>query len=121
MLGNKMTFGELLQQVKKNPMEEKRTDLPNWLEIVVDKTQWNELRQVLEDYFGPAMKPQGQAPSIEARKLTESFGGIRPNQTLYYTEREGIAYLAMLWPWENGILITVKIGQEGKKRSAPKA
>ncbi len=121
MLGNKITFGEFLQQVKKMPMDEKRADLPDWLELVVNKNQWNEIQPILEDYFGVPAKPQGQSPSIEARKVTESFGGIRSNQTLYRTERNGVGYLAMLWPWEDGALITVKIGQEGKKRSVPKS
>lgn len=121
MLGNKITFGEFLQQVKKVPIDEKRADLPDWLEVVLDKNQWNVLRPILEDYFGVPVKPQGQAPSIEERKITEDFGGIRPNQTLYRTERAGVRYVAMLWPWEDGNLITVKIGQEGKKRSVTKA
>lgn len=115
MLGNKITFGELLQQIKKVHLEEKRTDLPEWLEVVVDKGHLEEMRPILENYFGPPLKPAGQAPSREARKIVEGLGGVRPNQTLYHAEKNGAAYLAMFWPWEDGILTTVKIGQEGKK------
>ena len=120
MLGNKITFGELLQLVKKLPVDEKRTDLPDWLEVVVDRSRLEEMRPLLENYFGPPLKPAGQSPSREARKIVEGLGGIRANQTLYHIEKNGAAYLAMFWPWEDGILTTVKIGQEGKKQSTPR-
>jgi hypothetical protein len=106
-----MTFEELREQVKKVDMEEKRTDLSSWLEVVVSNQQLEKIHPILERYFGPPFKAAGQSPSKEALRYTASYGGIRRDQTLYYAEREGAPHFAMMWPWGDGLRVTVKIAQ----------
>lgn len=103
-------FVKLVEDVRKIKFSEKRTDASDFFEAVVDKTGLNELEGVLEKYFGSALKPTGKAPSKEAMKHTAPWGGIRPNQTLYYaTEDDGKVHLALLWPWDDGCHVTLKL------------
>ena len=38
------------------------------------------------------------------------FGGIMPDQALYFRKTDNKCAFAMLWPWQSGEHITVKIG-----------
>ena len=106
-----MTYDQLLTEVKKLKCLETRTDSKSELEFVIKANDVSIINSVLQNYFGPPLKPAGQEPTKEAWNYTVNLGGIRENQTLYYVKREEVSYCAMIWPWSNKVSITVKIFQ----------
>ncbi len=104
-----LTYPELLAAVKKIKLEQTRVEEDEALECVVRQERLKELAEILERFFGAAFKPTGKAPSREAQNCTADFGGIFENQTLYYLKKDNAAYYAMLWPWNDGVSVTVKI------------
>ena len=109
-----MNFSELSEEIRKTAVEEKRADSNDRLELVVKNGALNEITPILERYFGPAVKPAGKNPSGPNRDLTNPFGGILKNQTLYYADRENCSNLAMIWPWSDGERSTLKIFRLGR-------
>lgn len=105
-----MEFSEFLQEIGKLQCHEKRTQTPNYVEVVVSEAHWETMDRVLESFFGAPLKPRGQNPSKEADRCAQPYGGIRRDQTLYFQRNETRAvYAALLWPWGNGTLTTLKI------------
>ncbi len=111
-----MTYPELLEEVKKIEFREKRAEMPGFLEFVVSKESLSPLTGTLEIFFGHPFKPANQSPSHEASTYSAPYGGIQKNQTLYYREADGATHCALLWPWSDGKLITVKIAVQAAKR-----
>lgn len=107
-------LSDLVLEVKKLELEEVRTNTAKLFEFVIQTKLLPELSSVLENHFGPPLKPAGKNPSKEAAEETSAFGGVRKDQTLYFTKSPEGFYYALLWPWANGLLLTVKIVQEAK-------
>ena len=104
-----MDYQTFLAELKTIPCQELRSEKPEFFEMVVKKDVLDQITAILERFFGPAMKPAGKDPSAEARKKAVTCGGIRKEQTLYFAEKDGYAFIAALWPWSNEISITLKI------------
>ena len=107
-----MTFEEMTAQVLQLPLSELRAKEADYLEAVIVKIHWQSLGTILQNYFGPALKPAGTEASDEVNQLTAEHGGISENQTLYYKKSAQTAELAMLWPWGNGTSLTAKMVRE---------
>ena len=71
-----------------------------------DTDQWNKL---FSDIFGNAAKTAGKEPTEEDQRLTEAYGGIRKEQTLFKKQSNGKTVIAMFWPWQDGIHTTLKM------------
>jgi hypothetical protein len=106
-----MTFLEFLAQLQTLKIEELRTQSEEYFEAVISRADLDPLHKILTAYFGPPLKPEGQSPSGEANRRAEPYGGIRKDQTMYFREDGDHVECALLWPWGNGIRITVKISQ----------
>ena len=106
-----MTFEELCLHIKTLPYQEARSDETDYLERVFTMGQLTEVAKGLEIFFGPALKPTGQNPSGDVKKITKEFGGIRSQQTLYFCQKDNHSFVAMFWPWSNGQLVTLKLYQ----------
>lgn len=106
-----MTFQDFLTEIKTLRIEELRAQSEEYFEAVISKTDLNPLHKILTAYFGPPLKPEGQGPSGEANRRAEPYGGIRKDQTMYFRQDGDHSECALLWPWGNGIRITVKISQ----------
>jgi len=78
-------------------------------EFVVFNTGMEELTKVFVDLLGAPQKPAGVKPSDDDLTLTEGYGGIRINQTLFKRVFEDFILVAMYWPWEDGVRTTVKM------------
>ena len=100
---------QLIESIKKLPLEEIRTDSPEGFEFVIKKTAFKKLDPLLQSFFGKVFKDAGQEPTQEATRLTAPYGGIYENQTLYVKQDAACIFLAMIWPWGDGVLATVKI------------
>ncbi len=111
-----MAIADLVTELKKLQFEEIRTNSGNFFEFVIRADRLNDLHPVLERHFGPALKSAGEEPRREVNERVSAFGGVRKDQTLYYKEQEGVPRYAMLWPWANGILVTVKVVESYQKR-----
>jgi len=105
------TFPKLLKKVKTINFNESREDTDNFLEFVCKASEFKRLILVFEGHFGPPVKPAGKESKDLYKKITEPFGGILTNQTLYYRMKGRAIEIAMVWPWQSGELVTVKIVQ----------
>jgi hypothetical protein len=106
-----MTFSELLVEIQKLKREEHRLQTEDNLEVVIAKDCLEPVVKVLTEYFGPPLKPQGDAPSREAKERAAPHGGIRKEQTMFFRQGEGVSECALFWPWGSGTRVTVKIIQ----------
>lgn len=106
-----MTFPDFLVEIQTLRIEELRAQGEEYFEAVISKADLDPLHKILMAYFGPPLKPEGQLPSGEANRRAESYGGIRKDQTMYFRQDGDHSECALLWPWGNGIRITVKVIQ----------
>jgi len=102
-------FSDLKAQVKDIGCTELRLDDPGYFEAVVVKDKLYALTSKLEGFFGPPARPAEENLPEKIKMWVKMFGGIITGQTLYFQEGQEGAVLAMLWPWQDGQHITVKI------------
>lgn len=103
-----MQFEELKKEIRDFGIKTVRTDENNYFEAVVTKDRLGELSQKLESEFGRPVWPSPDKLSDKAFEIVENFGGIREGQTLYFFQEKGFYIFAMLWPWSDGVNITLK-------------
>jgi len=104
-----MSFTELVESLRKVKHEQTRADQENYFEVVVTKNIIEPIVSMLQSYFGSPMKPEGKDPSKTAERCAEPYGGIWRNQIMYmHTVEQGVE-AALLWPWNDGNSITVKL------------
>ena len=106
-----MTFEELRQKLQNLDLKELRFDLEDYLEFVVQAQCMDQVKIILDLYFGHEVNIHDLSTAKEAVEFVEKWGGIRSNQTLYYSSRDGSTEYAMLWPWCDGNRISVKVAQ----------
>lgn len=106
------TLEDIMRRAKKISHEQTRRESEDYLEMVMYRQSLQEVEQLFQDYFGQALKNAGQEAHERAVEVTNRYGGISQDQTLYYTSRENMNQMAMVWPWADGKRVTVKIIQE---------
>ena len=104
-----MNYDFFLEELKKIPCIELRSEDPEFFELVVKLSEIYKVNSVLETFFGKPLKPCGEKPTSESKKKAEAYGGVRDDQTLYYLEAEELYYYSLIWPWANGQSATVKV------------
>ena len=109
-----MTYQELLNKAAGLKCSESRARLEHYFEIVVAKEDLPPVEVLLESYFGVPLKSAGQPASLELSVLARPFGGVQVNQTAYFYQGPDRGEFAFLWPWSNGLSITIKIMTEKK-------
>jgi hypothetical protein len=102
-----MKFEQLKQAAKDVGFETSRAEDENYLEAVVLKNKLEELMLKLDSLFGPAQNK----PSAQAQEAVSKFGGITKGQTLYFWQEGESFVFAMLWPWQDGEHITLKMSK----------
>ena len=90
-------------------ISEKRSESPDYKELVFLNNDMPQWRGLLEEILGPACKPVGKEPTSEDKKMTQEFGGIRSDQTLYKKKDGDQTVIAMLWPWGDHQHTTLKL------------
>ena len=111
---NTLTYNQLMNKVDKVPVFETRIDGPQIKEFVISFDNIMSIHVIFQKFFGPDFKAPGETPTRIDKKNSAFWGGVRRNQTLYFRENEDYANCAMLWPWEEGRLCTVKIVRQRK-------
>lgn len=106
-----MDFNELKTQIKNAGANTVRTDNDDYMEVVVKKDNLVKVIAVLESLLGKAVWPSKDKLVKEAQKMVDNLGGLRKGQTLFFSDKDGLALFAMLWPWQDGEKTTVKTGK----------
>lgn len=104
-----MELKDIIDKCKTVSIYEERFVADNYYEIVAyakDKDKWLKL---FTEILGPAAKPAGESPSEGDSELTQKYGGIRSNQTLFKKQAGNTIVAVMFWPWQDDVRITLKI------------
>jgi hypothetical protein len=107
-----MQFDDVKKEVKAADFYEIRLDNENFFEGVILKKNLDGLINRLNGIFGSPVWPSENELSTETKDVIKSFGGIMPGQTLYFCRQDNLSIFVMLWPWSDGIHITLKCGQK---------
>ena len=107
-----MEFDRIKAEIKKTGPEIMRMDNENYFEAVMSRARLEGMVRVLEGIFGAPAWPSDNKLSKDTEKLIKSVGGLRKGQTLYMLNNgsEASAF-AMLWPWQDGERITIKMSK----------
>jgi hypothetical protein len=97
-----MRLTEVFEKLQGLEVYEKRTVTDDLVDVVFENQQAAAWHEKMASILGPALKPPGAASNSQANQLAKNFGGIRPEQTMYYKPFGEYAVLAMFWPWGNG-------------------
>lgn len=106
-----MEFNKLKIDIKATKPDTTRADDDKYFEIVVKKSCVEGVVRLLEGVFGPPAYPSRVKLSKEAQNAIKNFGGVRNGQTLYFLSKVGSSIFAMIWPWQDGERVTIKIGR----------
>lgn len=104
-----MTLEEISEKYTNLGICEKRTMTAKYCELVFYSKETDEWSRVIARSFGPPIKSAKAKPSKQDLRLTEEFGGICDNQTLFKKEADGTVAIAMFWPWQDDVHTTLKI------------
>ncbi len=104
-----MTAKEIIEKGHNLKVFQQRRVADSYAEIVVNSGEIMKWHELFTGVFGPASSPAGVDASPEDMQLTREFGGISEEQTLYKKDFGSGYVIAMLWPWQNGEHITIKV------------
>jgi hypothetical protein len=104
-----MSLKQVVEKFQSLDIVQTRCVEDDYVEIVISNQQSDKRNQILNEFFGPAIKSAGEKPKKPAVDLTKKYGGIQDNQVLFNRVIEGKNTIAMLWPWMDGIRNTLKI------------
>ena|SRR3989338_3534585 len=106
-----MEFDKIKAELKSVDFDTTRTDKDDYFEAVVKTEALTSLTGALGKIFGPPAWPSSNKLSKEADKIIKNFGGIRKGQTLYLSCENSFIIFAMLWPWQDGERVTIKMAK----------
>jgi len=104
-----MEFNELKSGFKAIGFDSLRADSEDYFEVVVAASELSKFTDRLANVLGAPVWPSKEKLTAEIRGMIDGFGGITSGQTLYFRAQDSGAIFAMLWPWQDGIHITLKI------------
>jgi len=104
-----MEFREIREKLEGIVFDTLRLDEDGHFEAVVIKDELANLTDRLEKIFGPPVCPSKGRLLSQVQELIKDFGGVWPGQTLYFWNDGSDTIFAMLWPWQDGYHITLKI------------
>ena len=84
-----------------------------YLEAVLELSQRDSCVALLSRVLGEPSKPFGERAVFEDQvdAMVASRGGIDTNQCLFLRRySDGRVVFAALWPWSNGVTVTLKVG-----------
>jgi len=107
--GSVMSLKEIIDRCGVSNVHEVRHITDEYGELVFYKRKVDEWNRVFSNILGPPVKPAGVEPSQDDRNLAKDYGGIWVNQTLFKKEFDGFTLIAMYWPWQDGVHVTLKM------------
>ena len=103
------TVGMILEKCKELAICQKRAMEDDYYELVLLTKEIRKWDEVCGEVLGPARKPKGVQPTLTDIELTRQYGGIFDNQTLFKSDSGNESVIAMFWPWQDGMHVTLKI------------
>jgi len=100
---------KIYEKVKNFKIVEIRNKSAENLELVFFAEEQEKWSRALQEVLGEPHKPAGTHPSKEQQSMTEEFGGIYAEQTLFVQRLEEGNVIGMMWPWQDQTHITLKI------------
>ncbi len=105
-------WDEILEPILNLEVVEQRGKSEDYFEVVITQNAIPQWTEHLGRHLGPPFKAAGTSPSREAKAVTEAYGGIQKNQTLFYRLFDGMAVVAMFWPWSSNQYSTLKMWKQ---------
>ena len=102
---------EIMELCRFLPINETRSLKSDYKEFVVTVHEKDKWEFAFCRCLGHAVCAEGKGPEKDDAKLTEPFGGIRRDQTLYKATGQDFVTIVMLWPWMDNEHITIKIAK----------
>ncbi len=109
-----MKLKEIVQKCRMENVHEVRRITDDYVELVFYNKKLDQWNKTFFDILGPPKKPAGVKPSKEDLDLTEDYGGIWINQTLFRKEFGDSTVVAMYWPWQDEVHTTLKMANSKK-------
>ena len=106
-----MEFDLLKTEIKKIELDVTRVDGDNYFEIVVKNRSLGDVVHLLEKIFGSPAWPSRNKMSKKIEEAIKNFGSLRRGQTLYALNEDGFLIFVMLWPWQDGERVTIKVAK----------
>ncbi|MBF0484786.1 MAG: hypothetical protein HQL25_08800 [Candidatus Omnitrophica bacterium] len=104
-----MQIKDILAPLLKLTIAENRGVEEDYAEIVFLRKDVQLWEKTLKPFLGDPVKPEGQKPTENDLQLTEEFGGIWSNQTLFYKDCGDVKLIGMFWPWQDERHVTFKL------------
>ena len=106
-----MEFDKIKSEIKAVGLDNVRADNEDYFEAVVSKDAAGKLMKALEGSLGKAVWPSNDKIPPGAGKIVKDLGGLRTGQTLFFANDHASSVFAMLWPWQDGERMTLKMGK----------
>jgi len=103
-----MTLKEIIGKCNRLGVYDTRYFTDEYIELVFYNKEINEWNRVFAEILSPAIKPPGIKPTQDDLRLTENYGGIWGNQTLFKKDFDNATIISMFWPWQDNVHITLK-------------
>lgn len=121
-----ITLMEIVERCSMLEVAERRHQDETYSELVFHNKEIDEWHRILSEVLGPPVKPAGETPTRDMGRLTQEYGGIRADQTLFMREFDEVTVMAMFWPWSDRRHTTLKMTLLEKQKhevntSPPKA
>ena len=100
---------ELIAKLSALTIDEKRSMESEYCELVFLNKNQAEWDRVLGEVLSSPVKCAKVKPGREDLQLTQAYGGIQTNQTLYKKDFGASIIIAMLWPWQDATHTTLKV------------
>ena len=111
-----MTLSEIIERCSRLEVAERRHQNETYSELVFYNKEIDEWNRILSEVLGPPVKSAGNKPTKDHVRLTQEYGGILTNQTLFVREFDDVTVMAMFWPWGNGKHTTLKMALLEKQK-----
>ena len=102
-------FNKDMAEIQNMDFQTVRMNSNNYFEAVLLKNKLSDLTKNLEKIFGAPKLPSEKELSAQMQEIINGFGSVRGNQSLYFLKEEEYYVFAMLWPWQDGEHITLRI------------
>ena len=104
-----MKLKEISEKINKLNIYQKRYLADDYCEVVFLAKDFVSWENLLHETLGEPVKPSEKPPTKEDSAITKNYGGIYKGQTLYKKEFDDYIVIAMFWPWQDGLYITLKV------------
>jgi hypothetical protein len=107
---------DMIREIRDHVRMEVRSNSTSseYLEAVIRKSNLELLQPIITKHLGPAAKEPGEEVNFseEVKKVVDSLGGLRMEQSFYCRREDNKVVFAALWPWQSDPeRITLKAGE----------